>query len=210
MSSAITAAAYNAWREEMFDTDYMIWHDGLDVRGILATEGEERKRALEMLYFGLARADYVAVDVLGLLRETAALPQIRALLPGATGTLRINIALAIHKLAGDISVAPALVEELKATPPTWRLEAARALALFGEHPEVVPALLEVVRDDADYLARLWATRSVCAIARSRSPGIVTPDDEKVRELVGRAADGDSRGARAQRAAAAATLAALFR
>src|SRR4029077_20074176 len=100
----------------MFDTDYMIWHDGLSTRAVEELEGEERARALEMLYFGLDSADYVAGEVLGILRESAALPKMRALLPGATGVLRLQTAIAIHRMTGDTSVAPALIAELKAPP----------------------------------------------------------------------------------------------
>jgi hypothetical protein len=210
VSDAITADAYAAWRLKMFDTDYMIWHDGLNADAVMQTAGEERKRALEMLYFGLAQEDHVAVEVLGLLRETAALPQMRAILPRATGVLLIRTAVAIYKLAGDVSPAPALIAELKADHWGRRLDAAQALALFGTHPDVVPALLAVVRDDHDFLPRHHAANSLCAIARVRTPGIQTPDATTLSELTGRKGDGGSRGAREWRGAAAETFAALFR
>ncbi len=210
MSDAITADAYAAWRLRMFGTDYMIWHDGLNAERVMQTAGEERKRALEMLAFGLAQEDSVAVEVLGLLRETAALPQMRAILPHARAHLLIRTAEAIYKLAGDVSPAPALIAELKADHWGQRLDAAQALALFGAHPDVVPALLGVIRDDHDFLPRYRAANSLCAIARVRAPGIRTPDDGTLIDLTGRAGDGGSRGAQDKRRVAAETLAALFR
>jgi HEAT repeat protein len=203
-----TSPDYRAWREATFGSGYAIWHDGADVALVCRLRGKARAKALAMLKIGLAEADFVAVCALAALGEKSVLPALRALLPSATAQLRVTTALAIHELAGDLSVATALIDELKAEHWGDRIDAAIALAKFGAHPDVVPALLAVVRDDPDYLPRLHAAGSLRTIAGLSQPDVDPSRTPALFRLIS-GADGESGEARANRRAAAERLAALF-
>jgi HEAT repeat protein len=208
MSTSSPSSEYRAWRDATFGSGYMIWHEGVDVERVCRLDGEARAKAIEMLRIGLAEADFVAVYALAALGEKSVLPELRALLTSATGQLRVATVLALHRLAGDLSAASALLVELKAEHWGDRVDAAIALAQLGAHPDVVPALLAVVRDDPEYLPRLHAASSLRAIAGLRKPEVDPTTAPALFRLLSEA-DGDSPEARADRHAAAEKLAALF-
>jgi hypothetical protein len=156
----IDRAAYRAWKEAVFGTEYMIWHDGLNTEAVRGLAGETREEALRMLRFGVADGDSDAADALAVMGDLESLEAVRALVKTSHGSARVRAALAAHQLSPDPALAVCLVEEMKAAAH-WgdRVDAAMGLRHFrGASDE--EALLEAVARDPDYLVRYHACESL--------------------------------------------------
>jgi len=152
-------AAWRAWKEATFGTDYMIWHDGLYTGGIARQQGKARAETLQMLLLGLQLGDPVAAEALGAMGAREALEGLRALLPNTRGQATVTVALAIHDLEPDPALADEIIEVLRAHP-LWgdRIKAAIALRRFPAE-KVGDVLLHSVAHDPDYLVRYHASDS---------------------------------------------------
>jgi len=164
-------AAWLAWKEATFGTDYMIWHDGLQTGGIARLRGDARAEMLRMLLLGLQLGDAVAAEALGAMGAEEALEGLRALLPDTRGRGRVKVALAIHDIAPDPDLASPIIEVLD-THPLWgdRIAAAIALRRFPAD-RADDALLHAVAHDADYLVRYHAAESYLHVHRVEPPEI---------------------------------------
>jgi len=135
---------WDDWKEQTFGSGYMIWHDGLDTSAVTCLRGQERDEALAMLRLG----------------DAESIASMKSELEKATGTSRVRLALSIHALAPDPSLARYLVDVLHSTLYwTDRIEAAIGLRHFSG-PDDEQALLESVEADPEYLVRNHASESL--------------------------------------------------
>lgn len=151
---------WRGWKEATFGSEYMIWHDGLDVGAVTRLTGAARAEALGLLALGIELGDAHAAEALAALGDAASVPALRALLPTLYGASRVKVAVALHRLAPDESLAVELIGVMH-SPIFWgdRLEAARDLRLFT-CPEAEAALLSTVAHDPEYLVRYHASDSL--------------------------------------------------
>lgn len=151
---------WRAWKEEIFGTEYMIWHDGLYTGAVTGLQGPARAKALEMLRLGVSLGDAHAAEALAAMGEADDAPAMRAQLAGAYGSSRVRLALAIHEVTPDPTLAAELVAVLHGCPAwTDRIDAAMGLRHFGG-PDDEAALLASVERDPEYLVRYHAAESL--------------------------------------------------
>lgn len=163
---------YGAWKLATFGSDYMIWHDGLNTGAVTELVGDARARAVQMLRLGVDIGDSHAAEALAAMGESSSVEALRALLARSRGEDRVRVALAIHRLGSEPSLAAHLVDVLRG-PLHWgeRMAAAIGLRHFdGRNDEL--ALLDAVEHDAEYLVRYHAAESLLARFRvpARLPG----------------------------------------
>jgi hypothetical protein len=56
-ASKMTRIEWHKWKTATFGEEYMIWHDGLELSGVVNLKGEEREKALVMLRRGVEFGD---------------------------------------------------------------------------------------------------------------------------------------------------------
>lgn len=151
---------WKAWKLKTFDTDYMIWHDGLYVGAVTDLTGKEREDALVMLRLGVSLGDSHASEALAAMKDVDSLGPMKAELAKASGAEKVRIALAIHALSPDAGLAAELIIVLQG-PDHWstRIDAAIGLREFSGSDDEA-ALLETVEKDPDYLVRYHAAESL--------------------------------------------------
>jgi hypothetical protein len=151
---------WQAWKEAMFGSEYMIWHDGLDTDAVARLKGEARARGLEMLGLGMALGDAHAAQALAACGDTSQLGEMRAQMALAQGSSRVKLALAIHRVAPEPALAAELVLVLQ-RHPWWgdRIDAAMGLRHFAGADDEA-ALLDSVSGDPEYLVRYHASDSL--------------------------------------------------
>ncbi|MCC6899609.1 MAG: HEAT repeat domain-containing protein [Polyangiaceae bacterium] len=154
------AGRWRAWKEETFGNDYMIWHDGLYTAGVASLTGEQREAALTLLRLGLSLGDAHAAEALAAMGDASTVGSMRAKLDEAQGTEQVRLALAIHELGPDPSLARYLIDVLQ-SPLHWshRIDAAMGLRRFAGADDE-EALLQAVAEDPDYLVRYHAAESL--------------------------------------------------
>lgn len=162
------AARWAAWKEATFGTPYMIWHDGLDVGAVTRQRGAAREEARAMLRLGLSLGDSHAAEALAALGDASEAEAMRALLATAHGTERVRLALALHAVRPDPSLAGELVAVLQ-SPVHWgtRVDAAIGLRHFAGAADEAALLAAVA--DPEYLVRYHACESLLA-RRGVRPG----------------------------------------
>ncbi|MBL8992879.1 MAG: hypothetical protein JNM63_06030 [Spirochaetia bacterium] len=151
---------WKAWKLKTFDTDYMIWHDGLYTGAVTDLVGPAREEALTMLRLGVSLGDSHASEALAAMKDTASLDSMVAELAKASGAERVRIALAIHALSPDPALSAELIAVLQG-PDHWstRIDAAIGLREFrGAVDE--SALLDSIEKDPDYLVRYHSGESL--------------------------------------------------
>lgn len=155
-----TDDTYRQWKEKLFGSDYMIWHDGLYERGVSALRGAAREEAVRMLRVGLAYDDAYAAQALAAMDERDATEDVRALLPRVSGGARVRVALALFRLAADPAMAAEIGAVLAPSALPWgeRIDAAIALRDFTDDASE-RALLAAIDDD-EYLVRYHACNSL--------------------------------------------------
>lgn len=159
---AIDEAAYRAFKESTFGSEYMIWHDGLYTGAVTGLKGEARAHALAMLRFGLSIGDAHAAEALAAMGDDGARDAMLASLSDADSAAVVRTALAAHALRAAPALASHLVRVLESREP-WsvRIDAAIGLRHFnGDDDE--RALLDRVAHDAEYLVRYHACESLLA------------------------------------------------
>lgn len=151
---------WNAWKESVFGSGYMIWHDGLDTSAVTSRTGAARAEALEMLRLGLSVGDPHAAAALAAMHDAESIAAMRAALADARETSRVSLALSIHAIAPDPLLASHLIHVLQSTELwSWRMDAAIGLGRFSGMDDE-RALLDAVEKDADYLVRYHAASSL--------------------------------------------------
>lgn len=155
-------ATYRAWKEHVFGSDYMIWHDGLYTGAVTGLVGAAREEALAMLRFGLSEGDAHASQALAAMGDMDSLESIRDQIATKYGSEKVRAALAAHRMAADERLAAHLVDVMQRAP-NWsdRIDAAIGLCHFAERGSE-SALLEAIERDPDYLVRYHACETLLA------------------------------------------------
>lgn len=154
---------WNRFYESYFGDPYMAWHDGLDESALLSLTGEERDRAEQMLTDALDSSDHRPAAGLAALRSPEAATSLKAALSGASGTAKVQTALALWRIEKYAPAVYALLSVLK-EGAHWsiRMDAARALGDVPV-PPVIQALWEAVEKDPADLVRSHAATSLLDI-----------------------------------------------
>lgn len=150
---------WHAWKQSTFGSDYEIWHDGLYTGAVTGLTGDARAHAIAMLRLGLSLGDVHAGEALAAMGDAADLDTMRTQLQRASGSERVKLALAIHRLQPDPALAHELVDTLQSRL-SWseRIDAAIGLRHFAGADDEA-ALLAAV-GDRDYLVRYHACDSL--------------------------------------------------
>lgn len=153
---------WDYFMDNFFGDPYMMWHDGIDPKSVCGLEGAERDQAEAMLIESMQQGSYWAPMGLSELRSQKAIPVMKEMLPSASGTLLIEIAIALNVIEDTLDYNQYILHVLRTYPsPYTRLKAAMKLRDFPT-PEVIEALFDAVNDE-DYLVRNHASESLLAI-----------------------------------------------
>ncbi len=146
--------------ENYYGDPYMMWHDGIDETSVTLLKGEELEKAEDMLIETLEKGGHYGAIGLRELRSTKALPVLEALLETSTGTLAVEIAVALCLIKNSVDYVPTIIIALKESG-FWsvRIHAARALRRFPSE-KVITALFESVAKDPEYLVRNHASETI--------------------------------------------------
>ena len=152
---------WRRWKEEVFGSEYMIWHEGLAVEAVQSLTGEKREDAIRMLRMGVEFGDEHACEALAAMGDASAIAEMRAKLRESRGASRVRIARAIHALSPDESLANELVEVLEDPSLFWseQMNAAIGLRDFGDLGSE-RALLDAIKHNNEYLVRYHASESL--------------------------------------------------
>ncbi len=156
----MSSPEWNRFLENYFGDPYMMWHDGIDEKSVTLLKGEEREQAEDMLIELLEEGSHYGAIGLRELRSTKALPVLETLLKNSTGTLAVEIAVALSLIKSSLDYVPIIINALKESG-FWsvRIRAARALRRFPSE-EVVAVLFESVAKDREYLVRNHASETI--------------------------------------------------
>ena len=154
------SAEWNYFLENYYGNPYMMWHDGIDETSVLPLKGEEREKAEDMLIHSLEEGSHYGAIGLREMRSTKAVPILEEQLDQTTGTLAVEIAVALCMIKNTLEYVPHILAALKMSP-FWsdRIRAAISLRRFPTD-EVVNALFESVAKDRDYLVRNHASETI--------------------------------------------------
>ena len=154
------SAEWNYFLENYYGNPYMMWHDGIDETSVLPLKGEEREKAEDMLIHSLEEGSHYGAIGLREMRSTKAVPILEEQLDQTTGTLAVEIAVALCMIKNTLEYVPHILVALKMSP-FWsdRIRAARALRRFPTN-EVVESLFESIAKDPDYLVRNHASETI--------------------------------------------------
>jgi HEAT repeat protein len=148
--------------DNFFGDPYMMWHDGIDPTSVCGLEGAEYDQAEVMLIESMQQGSYWAPMGLREMRSEKAVPVMKEMLNSASGTLLIEIAIALNVIEDTTDYNNYILHVLRENPsPYIRLKAAMKLRDFAT-PEVIEALFDAV-NDVDYLVRNHACESLLAI-----------------------------------------------
>lgn len=196
-SEAMVDQEWAAFREEMFGTPYMVWHDGPDFTVICAEYRIDPERVERMLLRGIADQDPVAADTIRHLELDEAAGQRfaeRLLAQPAAGTMAVRVSESLAALTGDERFASRIAQVLT-EPVHWgeRIDAAMSLRHFAPTEELITALERGVRDE-DNLVRHHSAESLLHFAHDAQPEI-SDHDAQFRVLIADDPDGWARLAR---------------
>ncbi|MFW9805308.1 MAG: hypothetical protein ACFFFK_01105 [Candidatus Thorarchaeota archaeon] len=154
------SAEWDHFMENYYGDPYMMWHDGIDETSVLPLKGEERDKAEDMLIQSLEEGSHYGAIGLREMRSTKAIPILEEQLEQSTGTLAVEIAVALCMIKSTLEYVPRILAILKMSP-FWsdRIRAARALRRFPTD-EVVESLFESVAKDSDYLVRNHSSETI--------------------------------------------------
>jgi hypothetical protein len=152
---------YRRWKGAVFGSDYMIWHDGLDVSAVQSLTGDARENALGMLHKGVELKDPDAAQALAAMGEVSAVAEMRVQLRQSSGENKVRLALAIHALSPDESLANELIEVLEnaSLHRSTQTSAAIGLRNFGDSASE-RALLDAIEHNGNFLVRYHASESL--------------------------------------------------
>lgn len=167
---------WEEFKERIFGTPYMIWHDGVgDYSHELSREGPEHVR--RMLLEGLRNEDYVAAEALTQVDLPDLIPDLIQRLPKTTGKFKIELATMLQEKAPppDDRYAKIVIHEL--LYPTWIMRMDSAILLRNFPAEYVnETLLDRVANDPDYYVRYHSADSYLKVNNLRPNGILDCDD----------------------------------
>ncbi len=176
MDSLMLKETYEEFRERIFGTPYLIWHDGPDCSSLGFLRGDEKEQAFVFLLQGLEEGDYVAIQGLSVLDPVRAVPFIRkayALPQQKLSRLALADFLRRHDPNADIEkLGNDIVATLKQNN-LFSIDAVISLKNFPT-PSVIEILLLLVEKHEDYLIRYHAANSLLFIAHR--PGIESQDE----------------------------------
>ncbi|MCF2136875.1 MAG: HEAT repeat domain-containing protein [Candidatus Thorarchaeota archaeon] len=153
---------WNYFMENFFGDPYMMWHDGIDPKAVTYLEGEERKKAEEMLIQSLREGSKYAAMGLRELRSQRAVPVLKEVLKSAIGDLKVQVCIALNEIEETTTYVDGIIEVLLQSG-VWseQIEAAISLRRYNT-PEVIRALFTAV-SDPEYLVRNHASESLLAL-----------------------------------------------
>ncbi|MHA1771769.1 MAG: HEAT repeat domain-containing protein [Candidatus Thorarchaeota archaeon] len=140
----------------------MMWHDGIDPKAVTYLEGEERKKAEEMLIQSLRKGSKYAAMGLRELKSQRAVPVLKDVLRSAAGDLKVQVCVALNEIEGTTAYVDGIIDVLLQSE-SWseQIEAAISLRRYNT-PEVIKALFTAV-SDPEYLVRYHASEALLAI-----------------------------------------------
>lgn len=163
---------YRLWKAALFGSDYMIWHDGLDLSAVQSLTGDARETALNMLRQGVERGDSHAAQALAAMGDVRTVAVLRAQLEHSTGSNKVRVARAVHALSPDESLAHQLIPVLEDGALHWgeQMSAAIGLRDFADAASE-RALLGAVARNGSFLVRYHAAESLLLRWRVVPPAI---------------------------------------
>lgn len=153
--------ALDRFRESMDSTERQ-WVDDYDLDALGALPPDELAQAEQLLIRRLDAADARAPRALVAVGSSQAVPLLRARLEGSHGAMRVEVALALWRLAQFGAAADAIGAVLHDEDAADRLYAAHALMEFPS-PAVEQALLAAAAGDQDRDVRTTAATSLLSI-----------------------------------------------
>jgi hypothetical protein len=169
------------YREEVFGSPYLVWHDGPYFEPIADDFAEDPGYVLAMVRKGILEDDAVAAQVPREVRaseeqKAALVAMLEEVMPQTQGGTRTEVATSLHALGGAADLAREVVAVLLAEDQHWsvRLDAAQRLALFAPTAELVAAAARGVQA-GDYLVRYHSANTLLRWAGR--PELVSDDAE---------------------------------
>lgn len=167
---------WEEFKERIFGTPYMIWHDGVgDYSRELAREDPDHVR--KMLLEGLLYEDYVAAEALKQVNLPELIPDLIQKLSKATGKFKIELATMLQEKAPppDDRYAKIVIHELMY--PTWIMRMDSAILLRNFPAKYVnETLLDRVANDPDYFVRYHSADSYLKVNQLSPNGILDRND----------------------------------
>jgi hypothetical protein len=166
---AATADEWVRWRRSVFGDPYLVWHDGPDFTTLLHAGRSDLSAVARMLVAGINASDPLAAQSIAALARSGLMPEgsqvlLREAIAGASGTLLVRLAQALHELTADQSWANSIASVLT-TARHWgeRMDAAIALTEFDPAAHLIQALVRAVCDP-EYLVRYHAANTLLGYA----------------------------------------------
>jgi hypothetical protein len=188
---------YEDFRERVFGTPYMVWHDGAHTGALSNVPTDEREHVAKMLTKGVVEEfDHVAVDAWGDFDPEAGVKILKPML-GESGNAQFRAALAkfLKKYDRSASKQDVIVrnqELVDAVETAVGFAGLDAVMAAGDFPtrKMINALLSHVEFSGDYLVRYHASNSLLKIAgckrsidqRSRLFRLIVPKTQDNKEL----------------------------
>ncbi len=163
------SSEWKRFKDNYYGDPYMMFHDGIDETSVRSLEGEERKKAEEMLIESMQQGTHWGAIGLRELRSKTAVPYLKKALSGSMDTLKVEIAVALTLIENDLVYVHEITYVLRHGGSWSRMVAARSLRRFP-HEHVVEALFEAVAKDSEYLVRNHASETILFL-HGLNPGI---------------------------------------
>ncbi|MBD3407567.1 MAG: hypothetical protein GF411_15730 [Candidatus Lokiarchaeota archaeon] len=153
---------WKRFTEEYFGKSRMEYDGGIDISTVTFLNGEERKKAEDLLIKAMIDGGYYPIIGLRELKSKKAIPVMKQLLSEIDPIRGIEIAISLNELEGTTEYISYILNFLSEDYHwTIRRTAARRLALYGT-PSVTKALYSTLKDN-EYLVRYAAAESLLLI-----------------------------------------------
>lgn len=93
---------YRRWKEATFGSEYMIWHEGIELSGVRSLTGDAPENALDMLRKGVEMQDPQAAKALAAMGEVSTFAEMRAHLPQSSGENKVRLFHLRHTILYDV------------------------------------------------------------------------------------------------------------
>ena len=107
---------WNYFMDNYYGDPYMMWHDGINEKSVIPLKGEEREKAEDMLIESLQEGSHYGAIGLREMRSTKAVPILEDMLGRTTGTLAVEIAVALCIIKNSLEPVPYILAALKKSP----------------------------------------------------------------------------------------------
>lgn len=164
---------WEEFKERLFGSPYMIWHDGPDVdAGKLSREDPAHLR--KMLLDGLDYEDYVALEALKVVEMPEIIPDLREHLKKVKGKFKIELAAYLQEkdTPPDDRYARVLINEIEHPSYIMIMDAAILLRNFPLE-YVRDIIFRVITEHPDYYMRYHAADSFLKLV-GKTNGILDP------------------------------------